>query len=447
MRTAPLLALCLLAAGASAQTSPVVDALNAGDVPRALELLEGGATPGDDALRLQAIRLLAAVPHTDAKLHERALRWAAQILPATVPAALAEQHKTSALEVGTALTRLLVAQTNVLVDGRVADRGHLGAGVAAHQALRLGGGATSRAMLELGLHLAPLLLAGERARDAVSVATDAMAATPTTEQATALHGYIARGLLQLGRAGDALSHAKLFVQADPSNADVVLPLARALPASMVTDVFPMLRAVIQNAPRDGGKPAWTECLAEFYAAVDRLAGKKAGAAMVSDLTHRLPLPQVWHQVLWGDGYRIWLDPDARPSKIASGKDALLLPVPQSLGWRRRDKAPADLQRWNNTAYCMQRGEGGPTLVVYWFGPNLEYWYGDTPVERGVTGKTVRGHSAGAIARMVFDTVYGEDARRRQQKFTPHAAPPFALGESGTRRTFALSRRAFIYRCL
>jgi hypothetical protein len=206
---------------------------------------------------------------------------------------------------------------------------------------------------------------------------------------------------------------------------------------MAPEVFPMLRAVIGAPPPKGTETAWTACLAEFYATADRLAAKKSTAELVAGLTHRLPLPQTWHRALWGEGYRIWLDPDARPAKIASGKDALRLPVPQSHGWRRHERPPEELTRWDNAAYCVQRGDRGPVLVVYWFGPNLEFWYGDTPVERGVTGKTVRGHSAGAIARMVFDICYGEDARRRRQTFTARPPLPFAIGEGGHRRTFAL----------
>jgi hypothetical protein len=434
MRGIVLLAFVL--AQLPAQTSPVVAALQAGDVARALELLDGGATPGDDALRLQAVRLLTAVPHTEAKLRERALRWAVQILPATVSQARAAEHKAAAREAGSALARVLMAQKDVLVDGRVTDRNHLGAGVAALAALRSGGAAHSEDTLALGLHLAPLLLAGERARDAVNAATAAMEASPSSAQAIALHGLIATGQLQLGRPAQARPHAKAFVQADPGNAETVLPLARAFPAGMADEVFPMLGAVVRRRPRQEAQAAWTTSLAEFYAAAERLRAKKTTANTVADLVLRMPLPQTWHQVLWGEGYRIWRDPDARPAKIASGKDALLLPVPQSVGWHRREQPPDDLQRWNNAAYCVQRGEAGPTLVVYWFGPNLEFWYGDTPVERGVTGKTVRGHSAGAIARMVFDVVYGEDAKRRGVKITPRAALPFALPEAGFRRTFA-----------
>ncbi len=438
-------ALLLLASGTAqltAQGSALIDALQTGEVHRALELLEDGAVPSEDESRLEAIRLLAAVPATNAGLHERALRWAAQILPETVAARLADSHRTVAQQVGKQLAGLLIAHTDVLVDGRVSDRGFLGAGVAAQQALRLGGATDSLEMLKLAMHLAPLLLAGERPRDAVSVATAGLAATPTGAQAAALHGYIAHGLLQINRPADALPHAKLLVQSDPGNAQIVLPLARALPASMASDAFALLSPVIKSEPLKQAEAAWTESVSEFYGAVDRLGKRKATSPLIADFTQRMPLPQTWHQVLWGEGYRIYHNPDERPSKIASGKDALILPVPQSHGWHRRERAPEDLLRWNNSAYCMQRGDDGPTLVVYWFGPNLEYWYGDTPVERGVTAKTVRGHSAGAIGRMVFDIVYGEDAKRRQLKFTSRAALPFALRESGQRKTFTLGKTIY-----
>jgi hypothetical protein len=133
-------------------------------------------------------------------------------LPEKVAPARAEAHAELAATIGRDLSRLLVAQTDVLVDGRVTDRTHLGAGLAAHQALRAGGQAGSRDMLALGLHLAPLLLAGDRPRDAVAVATDALAATPTPEQVSLLHGHIARGLLQLGRHAEALPHVQQRVR-------------------------------------------------------------------------------------------------------------------------------------------------------------------------------------------------------------------------------------------
>jgi len=429
----------LLSAAVPAQTSAALDALEAGDVVRALDLLEAGAAPTDPDLLLRVIELLSETPAADAALQERALGRAALLLPEQVPSGFAARARVLAGAVGRGLTRLLVAHEAPLVDGRLRDRTQLGAGMAAFHALRQGGLATGADMLSLGLYLAPLLLIGERPRDAVTVAEDALAVTPapTPEQARALRSVVAAGLLQLGRPQEALPFVKQVVQSSPGDAAVVLPLVRGLPPSLSAETFAMLRTVVRTPPSDAEKPAWTECLTSFYATAERLADRRSTAELVADLSIRMPLPQTWHQVLWGDGYRIWLDPDARPTKIASGKDALVLPVPQSYGWRRRPRPPEELTRWNNCAYCLQRGESGPVLAVYWFGPNLEYWYGDSPVERGVTAKTVRGHSAGAIARLVFDIAYGEDAERRQQRFKPHAALPFALAEQGQRRTFAL----------
>lgn len=430
-----LLACLLLGLGLPAQTSAALDALDAGEVARALDLLEAGSVPTDPDLRLQVIRRLVEVPRTDAALYERALGRAALLLPDGAAAGHGERLQELAAEVGRNLTRALAAHTDLVVDGRLTDRTHLGAGLAAERALRLGGLADSRDMLALGLHLAPLLLVGERPRDAANLATDALTATATPAQQAALHDVLARALLQLGRPEEALPHIKHVVLTAPGDAQVVWPLVKALPPSLDTDTFAMLRTLIRVAPSAGAAADWTDSVAAFYAIADRLAAKRA--SIVADLTVRMPLPQTWFQVQWGEGYRIWMDANSRPAKVASGKDALILPVPQSAGWRRRTRPPEELTRWNNAAYCLQRGEDGPTLVVYWFGPNLEYWYGDTPTERGVTAKTVRGHSAGAIARMVFDIAYGEDAKRRQLKFKSHAAPPFAVAERGQRRTFAI----------
>src|SRR5690606_34501316 len=142
MRT--FLAAAFLVLPLCAQTSAVVDALEAGDFPRALALLDGGTLPQDEGLRLQAVRLLAKAPEADAAVHDRALRWAAQLLPEQASGAQAEETRVLARDVGERLTRRLVAQKDVLVDGRVTDRAHLGAGLRALHALRLGDAATSR---------------------------------------------------------------------------------------------------------------------------------------------------------------------------------------------------------------------------------------------------------------------------------------------------------------
>ncbi|MEZ5964711.1 MAG: hypothetical protein R3F56_12755 [Planctomycetota bacterium] len=431
----PLLACVLASAVVRAQTSPALDALVAGDARRALDLLEAGGAPADGELRLRVIELLARVPDSDAALHERALGRAALMLP-DGPAKDAPRLRELAAEVGRGLTRSLVAHEDIVVGGRVTDRTRLGAAMAAFQALRQGELQGSRDMLTLGLRLAPALVAGERPRDAAALAGEALAATPTPAQATELHGVLAQALLQLGRPEEALPHIQHVSQSSPTSAQVVVPMVRALPTSLAKEVMELLQPVVRSQPSQDARAAWIDGLDLYYQTVDRLADKRSTAGLVADLTTRISLPQTWHQMQWGEGFRVWMDPNARPSKVASGKDGLVLPRPQSAGWKRRTRPPEDLLRWHNTPYCIQRGEG-PILVVYWFGPNLEYWYGDTPVERGVTAKTVRGHSAGAIARMVFEVAYGEDARRRQQRFKAHPAPPFALRERGQRRTFAL----------
>jgi hypothetical protein len=435
-----LLAPLLLVAALRAQTSAVVDALATGNYDGAFAMLEQNMAPQEPTLRLRAVTLLAKTPGTPADRHERALRWAAQILPHEVPNAQSAELQQLAGDIGRQLTALLLAHRDALVDGRVTDRTMLGAGINAHQALRVADLHHTQDTILLALHMAPLLFASDRSRDVIPMVTDALEATPSPTQASALHGFLGRSLLLAGRAEAALPHLRKYVAGDPSNASVVLPLARELPAAMAKDAANLLQAVIGQRPSAQTQPAWTECLGEFYGLLDKHGAKRLELPSVG--TTRLPMPQVWQQSLWGQGFRVYQDPNVRPSKIASGKDGLILPAPFSNGWRQRNRPPEELQRWQNCAYCMQRGAEGPTLVVYWFGPNLEYWYGDTPVERGVTGKTVRGHSAGAIARFIWDTAYGEDAKARQLRYTPHAAPGFALSVGGQRKTFAVGDTVF-----
>lgn len=434
MRT--LLATILLVASGRAQSSAVIDALATGNYDGAFAMLTQNMAPENPALRLRAVELLATTPATPPERHERAMRWAAQILPNEAPDGAGDKYRQLAGDIGRQLTALLAAHKDALVDGRVADHTMLGAGIHAHRALRIAKLEKSNDMILLALHMGPLLTAAGQHSALIAMVNDALQATPTEAQAGALHGFLGRSLLTMGRAEAALPHLHKFLAADPSKASIVLPVVRDLPSNMAKDAAALLRAVLGQRPSNSEQPAWLECLAEFYALIDKHGATRL--ALPTPPTSRLPLPQIWQQQLWATGYRVYQDINTRPAKIASGKDALRLPMPYSHGWQVRPRPPEDLQRWQNTAYCLQRGAEGPTLVVYWFGPNLEYWYGDSPVERGVTGKTVRGNSSGGIARMIWDVAYGEDAKAQKLRFTSRAPLEFSLDAGGGhRKAFAL----------
>ncbi len=438
MRSRP--SLPALVAGAFAAALPaqsaVVDLLARGDVAAAIDLLERGQAPSDAELRLRAMQLFVERAPTVPALHETALRWAAQLLPDTVPARLADDRKRVAADVGGALTRVLTPHTDVVVDGRVTDRTHVGAVVAARDALLAGEQRTSRDMAALALHGAPILRACDRTREAIALATDGLACTLTPTQTADLAGELGLGLLTLRRFDDAIPQLQRALAADPSDPERVLPIARALPSSHALAAQGFLLPVVRKAPAQSAAGPWRDCLAAYYAALDALDAKDPAAApILADASQRKAMPQVWNQREWGEGFRVWRDDNDRAGKVASGKDGLRVGVPQSAGWRSQARPPDDLQRWNNCAFCFQRGET-TTFAVYLFGPTLEYWYGDTPRERGVTGKTVRGHSAGAIARFIWDVAYGADAKKRGVRFTNHRAPPFALATGGQRRTFS-----------
>lgn len=434
MRMRPWTLLAL--AGALPAQSAVVDHLARGDVAAAIEMLENGQAPSDAELRLRAMQLLVERAPSVPALRESALRWAAQILPDQVPARLEDDRKRVAADVGGALTRVLVKHEGILVDGRVTDRTHVGALVAARDALIAGEQRTSRDMAALALHATPILRACDRTREAIALATDGLQCTITPTQQADLSGELGLGLLTLRRFDDAIPNLQRALAADPSDPARVLPIARALPSSHALAAQGFLLPVVRKAPAQAAVGAWTECLAAYYAALDALDGKEpAAAAVLANVTERKAMPQVWNQREWGEGFRVWRDDNDRAGKIASGKDGLRVGVPQSAGWRAQARPPDDLVRWHNAAFCFQRGET-TAFVVYLFGPNLEYWYGDTPRERGVTGKTVRGHSAGAIARFTWDVFYGEDAKKRGVRFTNHRRLDFALATGGQRRTFS-----------
>lgn len=423
-----------LAAALPAQ-SAVVDHLARGEVAAAIELLENGQAPSDAELRLRAMQLLVERAPSVPALQESALRWAAQILPDQVPARLEGDRKRVAADVGGALTRVLVKHEGILVDGRVTDRIHVGALVAARDALIAGDQRTSRDMAALALHATPILRACDRTREAIALATDGLRCTITPTQQADLSGELGLGLLTLRRFDDAIPNLQRALAADPSDPARVLPIARALPSSHALAAQGFLLPVVRQAPAQAAAGAWTECLAAYYAALDALDAKEAAAAAVlGKVTERRAMPQVWNQREWGEGFRVWRDDNDRAGKVASGKDGLRVGVPQSAGWRQT-RPPDDLVRWHNAAFCFQRGET-TAFVVYLYGPDLHYWYGDTPRERGVTGKTVRGHSAGAIARFTWDVFYGQDAKKRGVRFTDHRRLDYALATGGQRRTFS-----------
>ena len=135
----------------------------------------------------------------------------------------------------------------------------------------------------------------------------------------------------------------------------------------------------------------------------------------------------------GDGYRVYLPDYTDRGKKYGGRHALTAVLPASNGWSSGSTLPPELLRWRNVAYTLTGGGGsrGPILAVYWFGPHLNYWYGTTSAEKGVTSKTVRGFNRAAIANLVSKTVYKTDARRRGFKFVKSSPFKFrpAVGES------------------
>jgi hypothetical protein len=83
--------------------------------------------------------------------------------------------------------------------------------------------------------------------------------------------------------------------------------------------------------------------------------------------------------------------------------------------------------------ALRRGANGPLLLVYGYGPDLDYWYGHGSEERGVTGKTARGDNKGGIENLVETYAYGEDAKRRSMAYAKARPLAFAPALRGASR--------------
>ena len=186
--------------------------------------------------------------------------------------------------------------------------------------------------------------------------------------------------------------------------------------------------MLAAAPKAIEREQWTKCLEVFYRCITpQTARQQVVTAILAPNTIAKRLPTIWRRVLWEPGYRTWRGDNERPGKVGSGKQQLVAVLPFSNGWRNRGNPPPELARWQNSAACFQRGSGSPTLVVYWFGPSLGYWWSTTPRSNGVTGKTVRGFNKGGISKLVAEAAYSKDAARLGGKPRKTRPLPLKLG--------------------
>jgi len=242
-----------------------------------------------------------------------------------------------------------------------------------------------------------------------------------------IRGCLGFALLRLKKVSDALPYLGDYVARAPTDPAHVLPVASALPRSHAAEICGMLQPVIAQAPRQGDT-SWTEALGVFYACLTpRAARKSAVASLLGPNVVEVPVPTQWGGQTWRSGYRQWRPYGQNPGKVGSGKQGIRALLPFSKGWHKTGQPPAELRRWGRAPIVFQRGTDGPTLVVYWFAPDLGYWYGSTPRTQGVTGKTVRGFNKGGIARLVADIAYGEDHKSLGGRPRSTRPLPFKLG--------------------
>ena len=242
-------------------------------------------------------------------------------------------------------------------------------------------------------------------------------------------------LLALNRPREAYTFLRDKVREHPSDPELIYPLAKGLRRSSPETALNLLFPVLGKDPDRRAREAWTSCLDLFYKTFRTLPKKKdPRLSLIKQHRIRLPLPRIWGHASWRPGFRAYRKEGTHPGKTYEGKLKIQVMVPFSKGWVPSHTPPAELARWRNVALTMRRGKKGPVIVLYWFGPDLFYWYGTSPRRSGVTGKGARGDSKGGIASLVAKLCYGPGARKRGLRFKPITPLPYSLGiQSGVTR--------------
>jgi tetratricopeptide (TPR) repeat protein len=423
--------------GLDGQHPPAADSvsvpLDEGRLGDAVEALERGARIDTDPQRLRVCRLLIGLGNeAEPELAQRALLQAVRLSESEAADEHRDEHRALRALAGATLARI-VLRAAAGDDPADPDGDTVRRLLAAREALCADEAAHLADSVAVALFVVPRLAALKRYREAVEVGEAVLACELAAADRRALRAELGLVLLDYRKPEAAVVYLADFLAPAPSDPRHVLRVVPRLPNALAADTWRFLLPVVTRRPGDAEAETWTECLRRAYHALDQLdPAEEPAFGIWKRLVVRKPLPQQWDQRIWEPGFRIWLPDDEQPGRASLGRDAVRAALPISAGWTETAAPPPELTRWRNAALCFQRGEHGPMLVVYWFGPNLHYWYGDTDRMKGVTKKTVRGHSAGAIGRMIGDIVYGEHARATGQEFKKAKPLRFPLGVDGTR---------------
>ncbi len=424
----------LMAAPLWCQSDAVLEPLRAGDLNAAMKVLDSGARVSGPEAQIEGARLLfelapARAGGVGAQRRERALSYAFEMLPHKVPSDLRSARDDLAVRVGLDLAELLKE------DGSQPDRAAFKLRVRALEAALAGMHSQrrdeSRAAVEATLELVPLLLAKKSYSQTAALCRELLAGELTPDERTSVRGSCGVALLYGKRTADAVPYLSDYIAREPRDPEHVLPVIDALPSKYAGEVIQFGEPVIGLDPPQAKLEAWRSCLEVFYRNISSKTEKQPDVAeFVESRTVAKPIPRQWGYARWGEGYRVYRPDGQNPGRQYGGSRGISATLPASVGWQQRAAPPAALRRWGNHAVCFQRGRGGPTLVIYWFAPDLGYWYGTTPRQAGVTGKTVRGFNRGGIAKLVADTAYGIEAKklgRGLRKSTPLPFKPRVPG--------------------
>ena len=425
----------LLAMSLLAQTDDVSAALRAGKLERALDQLERTREFESAGARLDLAELTLDVAEAaGGDLATRGFRCVLyRVLKNPMTGAARERRLElryrAAVELANAIAAAAPEPGSQLYKDRVRALRD------AYEATSMLGRRGSSQFVQLCLTLIPIHFAAKSYTLVNKYCDEVLEYGLTDQQRIDVRSTYGLSLLRSKQVKRAVPFLHDYFAAAPADPAHVYPAAELIPLEYADDAFRFLLPVVRRDPSAEAGELWTRCLDRVYRNLRTGPKRKSGLIFEFFAANRVdaPLPQTFGGERWGDGFRISMADQYDRGKKYSGRDGLTAVLPASAGWRSGARLPAELRRWGNEAFTMQRGSSGPVLAVYWFAPHHGYWYGTTPPQRGVTGKTVRGFSKGAVVGMVSKAAYETDARRRKVKFKKSTPLPYRLGVGASTR--------------
>jgi tetratricopeptide (TPR) repeat protein len=386
-------------------------------------------TAAQDEGFAEAERLAArAAAERSAELYEQALELCAKPLAAAVEPKRWELRA----RCGRAAAELLAAASDAS-SPRFVTRRRLALWHAREALLALGDGRAAERR-ETELALLPLMAEERRFLELGSVCEHALRENPPEQVARSFRAYHGLALLEMGKVEKARPLLEDYLALRPKDLGHVLGLVERLPRSLESEALLWLRPFVAAMPPsdDAERASWKRALEHFYAVVARAPQQSEPLrGWLPAATTQIPLPEIWRDRDAAPGFRTFRPPNTVAGKTYAGKKGLEILRPLSGAWKECG-VPEELKRWGFVLAALRRGADGPLLVVYGYGPDLDYWYGHGSEERGVTGKTARGDNKGGIENLVETYAYGEDAKRRGAEFAkarPLAFAPVVRGAS------------------